>query len=100
MPADDPGEFDCRRCGACCATSADWPRFTLESDAELAEIPPAYVDESLGRMRSVRNRCTALAGVVGQSCSCTVYDVRPLVCRDCQPGDPECLIARARHGLV
>jgi uncharacterized protein len=25
--------------------------------------------------------------------------VRPEVCRTCMPGDPECTVARRRHGL-
>ena len=28
-----------------------------------------------------------------------IYAVRPDVCRACMPGDPECLMARARHGM-
>lgn len=27
--------FDCQSCGACCAYSADWPRFSLETEEEL-----------------------------------------------------------------
>jgi Fe-S-cluster containining protein len=89
----------CQACGACCAYSAEWPRFSLESEAELARIPPAYVDDANGRMRCTGDRCTALAGEVGVAVSCLVYGVRPLVCRECQPGDPECATARRRHGL-
>src|SRR5262249_47328821 len=29
----------CRTCGACCSYSADWPRFSLESEARLDRIP-------------------------------------------------------------
>jgi uncharacterized protein len=90
----------CQSCGACCAYSADWPRFSLESDAALALIPPAYVDDANGRMRCVGNRCAALTGEVGVAVSCTVYAMRPLVCGECQPGDPECQIARRHHGLA
>lgn len=91
-----PGEVDCRRCGACCAYSAEWPRFTLESDAALARIPDHLVDASGARMRCDGDRCAALAGTVGVATSCTVYDDRPEVCRACVPGDDACLIARAR----
>ena len=90
----------CQSCGACCAYSAAWPRFSLESDAALALIPPAYVDDPRGRMRCAGDRCTALTGDVGVGVSCVVYAVRPLVCRECQPGDPECQMARRRHGLA
>lgn len=50
-------------------------------------------------MRCEGERCTALLGTVGQKTACLVYDVRPIVCRDCQPGDEECLIARRHHGF-
>jgi Fe-S-cluster containining protein len=92
-------DWSCQACGACCAYSAEWPRFSLESEAALALIPAGCVDDAAGRMRSEGDRCTALAGEVGRATACTVYAVRPLVCRDCEPGDPECLLARARYGL-
>jgi Fe-S-cluster containining protein len=90
----------CQSCGACCATSADWPRFSLESDEALALIPAALVDDSQGKMRCEGDRCTALTGKVGVATACSIYAVRPDVCRACQPGDPECNIARARHGFA
>src|SRR3954454_6338376 len=90
----------CQSCGACCATSADWPRFSLESDEALARIPPALIDDSQGRMRCEGERCAALTGKLGVATACAIYPVRPDVCRACQPGDPECNIARARHGFV
>ena len=52
----------CQSCGACCATSADWPRFSLESDEALALIPAALVDDSQGKMRCLGDRCAALTG--------------------------------------
>lgn len=91
--------YDCQTCGACCAHSADWPRFSLESDAELALIPEALIAPDLSGMRWDGTRCAALKGKTGQSCTCTIYPVRPLVCRDCMPGDPECLEARTAHGF-
>jgi uncharacterized protein len=93
-------EAPCQSCGACCAYSAEWPRFSLESEAALALIPPAYVDDANGRMRCAGNRCTALTGEVGVATACAIYAVRPEVCRACEPGDPECNIARRHHGLA
>jgi len=90
----------CRVCGACCSYSADWPRFTLEDDAAIARIPPNYVDEGGAGMRCHGNRCTALRGEVGRATSCTIYDLRPDVCRACQPGDDACAIARSHFNLV
>ncbi|RYG65941.1 YkgJ family cysteine cluster protein [bacterium] len=91
--------FDCRSCGACCATSADWPRFSLESDEQLDRIPEALVATDLSGMRCEGDRCLALAGVVGEVASCTIYEIRPEVCRACQLGDPECDLARRTHGM-
>jgi uncharacterized protein len=50
-------------------------------------------------MRCEGNRCSALSGKVGEATACTIYAVRPEVCRTCMPGDPECAMARKRHGL-
>jgi Fe-S-cluster containining protein len=91
--------FDCQSCGACCAYSQDWPRFSLEDDEALARIPAALVNESGSGMRCAGDRCAALTGGIGKSTACSIYTVRPDVCRACMPGDPECHMARARHGL-
>ena len=91
--------FDCQSCGACCTYSRFWPRFSLESEEEIARIPAEFVDDENGCMRSADDRCTALDGKLGAHVACRVYDVRPIVCRDCQPGDAECLTARKRFGF-
>jgi Fe-S-cluster containining protein len=91
--------LECRACGACCSFSREWPRFSLESDADLALIPSAYVDAGLGGMKCSGDRCTALVGEVGMSTTCAVYDVRPDVCRACLPGDDACKMARRRFNL-
>jgi Fe-S-cluster containining protein len=89
----------CQNCGACCAYSAEWPRFSLEDDAALARIPAALVDEERGRMRCDGDRCTALDGDIGVRTACAIYPVRPDVCRACLPGDDACLMARAHFNL-
>lgn len=65
----------------------------------LDRIPPELVAAGESGMLCVGVRCAALAGEVGVSASCTIYDVRPDVCRTCQIGDHECQTARAAHGL-
>lgn len=90
---------DCRTCGACCSFSAEWPRFTLEADEALAQLPSEFVDSRLHRMRCHGDRCSALSGTVGVSTSCRVYDRRPDVCRECEPGDDACEIARRHFNL-
>ena len=89
----------CQTCGACCSFSPEWPRFSLENDADLDRIPRAFVDSDLGRMRCSGNRCAALIGEVGISTACAVYAVRPEVCKACLPGDDACHMARQRFGL-
>ena len=89
----------CQACGACCAYSAEWPRFGLESDATIAAIPRVYVDDARGRMRCDGDRCSALQGEVGVATACRVYAVRADVCRECLPGDEACTIARRRFRL-
>jgi Fe-S-cluster containining protein len=89
----------CRTCGACCSFSAEWPRFSLEDETALDRIPRAFVDDEKGRMRCDGDRCLALTGDVGVSTACTIYTVRPDVCRACLPGDDACHMARAHFGL-
>jgi Fe-S-cluster containining protein len=89
----------CQNCGACCAYSRNWPRFTIEDDAALDLIPAQFVNERSSGMRCEGERCTALIGRVGETTSCAVYAVRPEVCRVCMPGDAECAMARQRYGL-
>jgi Fe-S-cluster containining protein len=95
-----PDEATCQACGACCAHSAEWPRFALESDAALAAIPPVYVDDARGTMRCDGDRCSALTGEVGVATACAVYAARPDVCRACLPGDDACRTARRGFNLA
>lgn len=90
----------CQACGACCSYAADWPRFTLEDDADIARLPPELVCPSLKGMRCDGARCSALRGEIGVATSCRVYDLRPEVCRACEPGDDACNMARQRFGLA
>lgn len=92
-------ESPCQSCGACCAYSRDWPRFSIEDDAALDLIPEKFVNEKQSGMRCDGDRCSALTGRIGAETSCMIYAVRPEVCRTCMPGDVECGVARRRHGL-
>ena|SRR5262249_13738159 len=94
-----PMRSPCRTCGACCAYSRDWPRFTTEDESALHRIPAGFMDLDRGRMRCVMDRCSALIGAVGVSTACAIYNERPEVCRACEPGDDACRIARQRFGL-
>ncbi len=89
----------CQACGACCAYSHAWPRFSLESDEEIALIPEKLIAADGSGMKCEGDRCAALAGTLGEKVACTIYTVRPIVCRDCLPGDDACTMARAARGL-
>ena len=91
--------FDCQSCGACCSYSAEWPRFSTEDDAQLDRIPEKYVAANLSGMRCEGVRCSALCGEIGKSTACGIYELRPDVCRACEPGSAECSIARRSYGL-
>jgi len=96
-PSEQPSP--CQGCGACCAYSANWPRFTIEDDATLDLIPGQLVNDRLSGMRCEGDRCGALTGKIGEATSCGIYPIRPEVCRTCMPGDPECAMARRKFGL-
>lgn len=99
--APDPRDVSaCQDCGACCTYSDEWPRFSLEDDDEIARIPFALVAASQAGMRCVSGRCAALQGEVGKAVACGIYAVRPIVCRDCMPGDDACAMARAKAGMA
>jgi Fe-S-cluster containining protein len=89
----------CQACGACCAYSQNWPRFSTEDDAALELIPPELVNARASGMRCDGDRCAALKGKIGEATACTIYAVRPEVCRTCMPGDAECTMARKKYGL-
>ena len=89
----------CQSCGACCGYSQNWPRFSIESDEELALIPEALVNERQSGMRCEGDRCAALQGEIGIATACGIYAARPEVCRICMPGDAECAMARRTFGL-
>lgn len=101
--------LDCRACGACCRG------FVVNVESSDTGVPEPMIKEDLlwGRMmretgcgrggdRS-RNagygRCIALRGEVGVAARCSIYEMRPAVCRDFEVGSRLCLIARRRAGL-
>jgi uncharacterized protein len=94
-----PDPSPCQNCGACCATDASWPRFSMESDDALALIPAKFIAKNLSGMACDGDRCSALTGKVGEHTACSIYAARPDVCRACLPGDDACAIARAKWGM-
>jgi Fe-S-cluster containining protein len=100
MASNDADPSPCQSCGACCAFDADWPRFSTEPDDALDLIPIMLVDPGQSGMGWTGSRCMALSGCVGAHTACTIYDVRPEVCRACEPGDDACTMARAKYGMA
>lgn len=84
--------MDCISCGGCCTYSENWPVFIGDGDG--AEIPDEFVDHENARMLSYGNRCTALEGTIGCQVSCSIYEQRPLVCREFAAGSEDCLMVR------
>ncbi|WP_114860601.1 YkgJ family cysteine cluster protein [Azospirillum brasilense] len=86
---------DCESCGACCAYSWEWPTFIGDWDGDgIME----HLKED-GRMRCNGNRCAALMGTLGESVFCSVYEHRPLVCREFTAGSDACHTVRSQLGL-
>jgi len=99
----------CQSCGACCAS------FRVDfHPAELAGGAFAWgegvpkemtvpVTAAIVRMRGTDDaapRCVALAGEIGQSVKCTIYDGRPSPCREFDTEHAACNRARQRCGLA
>ena len=89
--------FDCLACGACCAYSETWPAFIGDGDG--LGIPDELIDFVNERMQCYGDRCAALAGEIGSRAQCSVYEHRPLVCREFQAGSEDCIMVRRRFGL-
>jgi Fe-S-cluster containining protein len=62
-------------------------------------IPDELIDFEHGRMLCHGNRCSALVGKLGSRAQCSVYQNRPLVCREFQPGSEDCLTVRRSFDL-
>ncbi|WP_457388682.1 YkgJ family cysteine cluster protein [Roseateles sp. P5_E1] len=98
-------DFDCQRCGACCAVFRVSFYWAEADDAPGGTVPVALTRPvgSLHRCMAGTEarpvRCVALRGAVGGDVACAIYAQRSSTCRSVQPGDSQCLKARAAHGL-
>jgi len=89
--------FECTACGACCAYSASWPAFIGAGDG--AGIPEDLIDFEHERMQCYGERCSALVGEIGSDAQCSVYALRPLVCREFESGSEDCIMVRLSFNL-
>ncbi len=73
----------------------------LLSKKDLAKKHVVYDPSGVPHLRldPQSQRCTALAGKLGQRVHCTIYELRPKGCRMLMPGDERCLMARRERGL-
>jgi Fe-S-cluster containining protein len=106
--------LDCRSCGACCTNPDENARegrldyVPVEAGARLLsrrDLLRKHVTTQDGigppHLRlSADGRCSALRGAIGRKVACAIYHLRPAACRRVQPGDGDCLRARAERGVV
>ena len=98
-------EFDCQRCGACCAVFRVSFYWAEADDASGGTVPVAWTRQVSPQLRCMAGtevapvRCIALAGEIGQAVGCRIYDQRSTTCRSVEPGDSQCRKARAAMPL-
>lgn len=126
--ADATPTFDCTTCGACCVqldtnkwdpfpgwarvTGADAARLTSRERRDGVERDPdtrGLKSTHYGFTRVVPtdstpsgapvHRCYFLKGKIGDCVSCSIYDRKPEVCTNFEPGEPMCLDARRAFDL-
>ena len=97
-----PDVSPCQHCGACCASFRVSFYF---AEAQANHLPDDYIERINERFSCMAGtntatpRCEALAGTIGENVACRVYAARTSPCREVQPGDAQCLKARAKHSL-
>ena len=101
-PRGQGDNFDCTKCGACCFGLAV---YLTRREARLYQanrklkllIKPQ--DQGFCMRRTVKeSRCFALRGKPG-CCTCKVYDDRPRVCREFEPGSGACIRSREQFHI-
>lgn len=104
-----PEEFDCLSCGACCRDAGevavvedvdDVPRYLTRSVRGIIGFASWEAETTRRMARDVDNQCVALCGEIGSAVRCQIYDRRPAVCRNFEPGNYQCIKARIDAGIV
>ena len=101
---------DCRTCGACCYGDEMWIHVMAVDDDRLGDdkVRHLTVLTQHGRgyfarsMKMEGGRCVAYRDQLpdGAGCGCSIYEVRPDICREFAAGTPDCLAARKRRGIT
>ena len=97
---------DCLSCGICCAfplpieVQKNEPLGGLECIDIMADDAPegTIINRHLPRDPETA-RCKHLAGNIGESISCSVYEKRPQECRDFEVGSDRCHEFRRMYGI-
>jgi Fe-S-cluster containining protein len=103
--------YDCQKCGACCTNQEAVPatgyvRLSSGESRHMKRLGLSVVQTDGRFFLGTRNRaslrhaiCVALNGQVGGACGCSIYDLRPLNCRQFEVGSGLCKDARREAGL-
>lgn len=106
--------LDCQSCGICCIADVPAP-VHVEVEAHESErvnaalrahrLPLLFEGEQVDALHTYQNAdgdhvCVALYGTINQVVACRIYDARPRICRDFEPGSPACLRVRAARGIL
>lgn len=92
----------CMSCGACCAAFRVSFYWAEGESLGIPEEMTVKVNDFYTCMKGTESKpvkCIALAGEVGQSVACQIYDRRSSTCQSVQVGDAQCLKARHYHQL-
>ena len=104
-PVGDPIP-ECVTCGVCCNFALMVP-VTLKDSDKLHEYlsiaadnweSEIEIDRALPRDPANGN-CVHLAGTLGETIGCTIYEDRPIVCHDFEAGSDRCREYRRMYGI-
>jgi hypothetical protein len=92
--------LDCIDCGACCRSGFDVVPVGMGERARKRHPELVVAREPGFAMRREGDHCAALTGSPAGPYICVIYEDRPRVCRELEPGGKHCLMARFRVGLA
>lgn len=103
--------LDCQSCGACCVGTVDYGHHCDLLPEDLEKLSEWYQRKHVLNKRGDNYAhlaakehpdgfaCVAFRGRVGGPCRCAIYDVRPIICQDFEPGTRRCLSCREEAGI-
>ena len=105
--------YDCQTCGACCVQLGPndgnaYVHLDRQEARQLRSLGLPVLEAAMGgywlgaaphKGTGGRPACVAFAGKLGGSCGCSIYQDRPVICRQFEVGDRLCREAREQAGL-